>query len=49
MKNNRFWQGTTRISEDGKEKAKTTDCKGEKIGRNDPCPCGSGKNIKLPW
>ena len=22
--------------------------KGEKLD-NDPCPCGSGKNIKLPW
>ena len=29
------------------KKAKTTYCKGEKIGRNDPCPCGSGKNIKI--
>ena len=26
-----------------------TDCKGDQVGRNDPCPCGSGKNIKLSW
>ena len=21
--------------------------KGDQVGRNDPCPCGSGKNIKI--
>lgn len=34
-------------AEDGKEKAKKQPIvKGEKIGRNDPCPCGSGKKYK---
>ncbi|MFC0136521.1 preprotein translocase subunit SecA [Staphylococcus petrasii] len=34
-------------AEDGKEKAKKQPVvKGEKIGRNDPCPCGSGKKYK---
>lgn len=34
-------------AEDGKEKAKAEPyVKDEHIGRNDPCPCGSGKNIK---
>ncbi len=27
-------------------KAKTRDESGEKVGRNDPCPCGSGKKYK---
>lgn len=29
-----------------KQKASGTIVKGEKIGRNDPCPCGSGKKYK---
>lgn len=29
-----------------KQKASGTVVKGEKIGRNDPCPCGSGKKYK---
>ena len=29
-----------------KQKASGTIVKGPKIGRNDPCPCGSGKNYK---
>ena len=29
-----------------KQKASTTIVKGKKIGRNDPCPCGSGKKYK---
>ena len=34
-------------AEDGKEKAKKQPIvKGEKIGRNDSCPCGSGKKYK---
>lgn len=34
-------------AEDGKEKAKKQPIvKDEKIGRNDPCPCGSGKKYK---
>ncbi|MCI2838079.1 preprotein translocase subunit SecA [Staphylococcus hominis] len=34
-------------AEDSKEKAKKQPIvKGEKIGRNDPCPCGSGKKYK---
>ena len=33
--------------EDGKEKAKKQPIvKGDKVGRNDPCPCGSGKKYK---
>jgi preprotein translocase, secA subunit len=31
---------------DGKEKIKNTPKKVTKIGRNDPCPCGSGKKYK---
>ena len=31
---------------DGKEKIKSTQKKVTKIGRNDPCPCGSGKKYK---
>ena len=35
------------VSEDGKEKAKKQPIvKGDKVGRNDPCPCGSGKKYK---
>lgn len=26
-----------------------TPARSTKVGRNDPCPCGSGKNIKLLW
>ena len=33
------------IANDGKETVKTTK-KSDKIGRNDPCPCGSGKKYK---
>ena len=28
------------------QKSSTTIVKGKKIGRNDPCPCGSGKKYK---
>jgi preprotein translocase subunit SecA len=31
---------------DGDEKPKTVKRKGKKVGRNDPCPCGSGKKYK---
>ncbi len=31
---------------DGKEKVSSGPKKSEKIGRNDPCPCGSGKKYK---
>jgi preprotein translocase subunit SecA len=35
------------IANDGKQKAKSTPKKNEnKVGRNDPCPCGSGKKYK---
>ena len=31
-----------------KEKAKKQPIvKGDKVGRNDPCPCGSGKKYKI--
>ena len=25
----------------------STHCKGDQVGRNDPCPCGSGKSTKI--
>ncbi len=31
---------------DGKQKAKSTPKRVKKVGRNDPCPCGSGKKYK---
>ena len=31
---------------DGEETPKTVVRKGEKVGRNDPCPCGSGLKYK---
>ena len=34
------------IANDGKETIKTTK-KSNKIGRNDPCPCGSGRKYKM--
>ena len=34
------------IANDGKETVKTSK-KSDKIGRNDPCPCGSGKKYKM--
>ncbi len=34
------------VANDGKEKVKAKPIKVEKIGRNDPCPCGSGKKYK---
>ena len=34
-------------AEDGKEKVKPQPIvKGDQVGRNDPCPCGSGKKYK---
>ena len=33
-------------SEEEEESSNTPIQKGEKIGRNDPCPCGSGKKYK---
>ena len=36
----------TRTSGDGTDTANKTVRKGKKIGRNDPCPCGSGKKYK---
>ena len=33
------------ITNDGKDTVKTTK-KSDKVGRNDPCPCGSGKKYK---
>ena len=34
------------ITNDGKESLKATPKKTTKVGRNDPCPCGSGKKYK---
>ena len=45
------WEG--RLSEERRaelykeQKSSTTIVKGKKIGRNDPCPCGSGKKYKF--
>ena len=36
----------TQTSSDGTDTANKTVRKGKKIGRNDPCPCGSGKKYK---
>jgi preprotein translocase subunit SecA len=36
----------TGTNKDGAESKQQTVVKGEKIGRNDPCPCGSGKKYK---
>lgn len=33
-------------AEDGKQKAEPKQAKSNKVGRNDPCPCGSGKKYK---
>ena len=41
------YQGQHVSAEDGKEKAKPKPIvKGDQVGRNDPCPCGSGKKYK---
>ena len=34
------------VANDGKEKVKAKPVKVVKVGRNDPCPCGSGKKYK---
>ena len=34
------------VTNDGKDKAKSGPKKVKKIGRNEPCPCGSGKKYK---
>ena len=36
----------TETSGDGTDTANKTIRKGKKVGRNDPCPCGSGKKYK---
>jgi preprotein translocase subunit SecA len=36
----------TMTSGDGTDTANKTIRKGKKVGRNDPCPCGSGKKYK---
>ncbi|MHD0398361.1 preprotein translocase subunit SecA [Staphylococcus simulans] len=41
------YKGQHVSAEDGKEKAKAKPIvKGDQVGRNDPCPCGSGKKYK---
>ena len=35
-----------KLTNDGDTTTKTRQAKSEKIGRNDPCPCGSGKKYK---
>ncbi|ASK62724.1 preprotein translocase subunit SecA [Virgibacillus phasianinus] len=39
-------QAVSGSEDDGKKKAKKPYVKKENIGRNDPCPCGSGKKYK---
>ena len=34
------------IDQAGQQKVETIRNRGEKVGRNDPCPCGSGKKYK---
>ena len=36
-------------SSDGEEAKEKPVVKGDQVGRNDLCKCGSGKNIKLLW
>ncbi len=41
------YKGQHVSAEDGKEKVKAKPIvKGDQVGRNDPCPCGSGKKYK---
>ena len=35
-----------KITNDGKDAVKAKPKKSDKVGRNDPCPCGSGKKYK---
>ncbi len=35
-----------KLTNDGKDKVKSKPKKSAKVGRNDPCPCGSGKKYK---
>ena len=35
-----------KLTNDSDETAKKTQAKSTKVGRNDPCPCGSGKKYK---
>jgi preprotein translocase subunit SecA len=37
---------TPLMASHGEEEVKKTVKKGAKVGRNDPCPCGSGKKYK---
>lgn len=36
-----------KLTNDGKDKVSKAPRKSEKIGRNDPCPCGSGRKYKM--
>ena len=49
MEKKKRQQAEMRLSRGGQESAKNQQPlkrEGEKIGRNDPCPCGSGKKYK---
>jgi len=47
MEENRRYQVTREVhGEDGDARARTVVRKGKKVGRNDPCPCGSSKKYK---
>jgi preprotein translocase subunit SecA len=39
-------RGGSAVSEASKPEGATVVRSGEKVGRNDPCPCGSGKKYK---
>ncbi len=39
-------QAAASAGQGGRQKVETFERQGEKIGRNDPCPCGSGKKYK---
>ena len=45
MERKRIAKATSTNIDGGDKKGKTI-VKGKKIGRNDPCPCGSGKKYK---
>ena len=39
-------QGAKKSTQNGKVIERARDEEGKKVGRNDPCPCGSGKKYK---
>jgi hypothetical protein len=41
-----FWEGTDRFTHEPKAVAPSTSTAPRSVGRNGPCPCGSGKKYK---